>query len=86
MKKLYIDIRFAKCILALTAGWLMAGCSAEDELENGSATQQLSMTCGALFRSCAYFGAHLRTLIWDASSCRAAQPRGFPLGGSCHRR
>lgn len=41
---LYIDIRFAKCILALTAGWLMAGCSAEDELENGSATQQLSMT------------------------------------------
>lgn len=44
MKKLYIDIRFAKCLLALTAGWLMAGCSAEDELENGSATQQLSMT------------------------------------------
>lgn len=44
MKKLYIDIRFAKCILALTAGWIMAGCSAEDELENGSATQQLSMT------------------------------------------
>lgn len=44
MKKLYIDIRFAKCILALTAGWVMAGCSAEDELENGSATQQLSMT------------------------------------------
>ena len=44
MKKLYKDIRFAKCILALTAGWLMAGCSAEDELENGSATQQLSMT------------------------------------------
>ncbi len=44
MKKLYIDIRFAKCILALTAGWLMAGCSAEDELENGSAAQQLSMT------------------------------------------
>lgn len=44
MKKLYIDIRFAKCILALTAGWLMAGCSAEDELGNGSATQQLSMT------------------------------------------
>ena len=30
--------------LALTAGWLMAGCSAEDELGNGSATQQLSMT------------------------------------------
>ena len=44
MKKLYIDIRFAKCSLALTAGWLMAGCSAEDELGNGSATQQLSMT------------------------------------------
>lgn len=44
MKKLYIDIRFAKCILALTAGWVMAGCSAEDEQENGSATQQLSMT------------------------------------------
>ena len=44
MKKLYIDIRFIKCILALTAGWLMAGCSAEDELGNGSATQQLSMT------------------------------------------
>lgn len=44
MKKLYIDIRFAKCILALTAGWLMAGCSAEDELENGSAAQQLSIT------------------------------------------
>lgn len=44
MKKLYIDIRFAKCILALTAGLLMAGCSAEDELGNGSAAQQLSMT------------------------------------------
>lgn len=44
MKKLYIVIRFAKCILALTAGWLMAGCSAEDELGNGSAAQQLSMT------------------------------------------
>ena len=44
MKKLYKDIRFIKCILALTAGWLMAGCSAEDELENGSAAQQLSMT------------------------------------------
>ena len=44
MKKLYKDIRFIKCILALTAGWLMAGCSAEDELGNGSATQQLSMT------------------------------------------
>ena len=44
MKKLYIDIRFIKCILALTAGWLMAGCSAEDELGNGSAAQQLSIT------------------------------------------
>ena len=44
MKKLYKDIRFAKCILALTAGWLMAGCSAEDEQGNGSAAQQLSMT------------------------------------------
>ena len=44
MKKLYINIRFAKCILALTAGWLMAGCSAEDELGNGSAAQQLSLT------------------------------------------
>ena len=43
MKKLYKDIRFAKCILALTAGWLMAGCSAEDELGNGSAAQQLSI-------------------------------------------
>ena len=43
MKKLYIDIRFAKCLLALTAGWLMAGCSAEDELGNGSAAQQLSI-------------------------------------------
>ena len=44
MKKLYIDKRFAKCILALPAGWLMAGCSAEYELGNGSAAQQLSMT------------------------------------------
>ena len=44
MKKLYIDIRFIKCLLALTAGWLMAGCSADDELGNGSAAQQLSMT------------------------------------------
>ena len=44
MKKLYKDIRFVKCILALTAGWLMAGCSAEDELGNGSAAQQLSIT------------------------------------------
>lgn len=44
MKKLYKDTKFAKCILALTAGWLMAGCSTEDELGNGSAAQQLSMT------------------------------------------
>lgn len=44
MKKLYIDIRFIKCLLALTAGWLMAGCSAEDELGNGSTAQQLSIT------------------------------------------
>lgn len=44
MKKLYIDIRFAKCLLALTAGWLMAGCSVEDELGNGSTAQQLSIT------------------------------------------
>lgn len=43
MKKLYKDIRFTKCILALMAGWLMAGCSAEDELGNGSAAQQLSI-------------------------------------------
>ena len=41
---------------------------------------------GALFRSMGYYGAHLCALIWDASSCRAAQPGGFPLGGSCHRR
>ncbi len=39
-----------------------------------------------LFRSMGYYGAHVRALIWDAFSCRAAQPRGFPLGGSCHRR
>ena len=44
MKKLYKNIKFTKCILALTAGWLMAGCSAEDELGNGSAAQQLSIT------------------------------------------
>ena len=44
MKKLYKDIRFTKCILAITAGWLMAGCSAEDEQGNGSAAQQLSIT------------------------------------------
>ena len=42
--------------------------------------------CGALFRLWGYYGAHLRTLIWNAFSCRAARPRGFPLGGSCHRR
>ena len=33
-----------------------------------------------------YYGAHVCALIWDAFSGRAAQPRGFPLGGSCHRR
>ena len=43
MKKLYKNIKFVKCILALTAGWLMAGCSAEDELGNSSAAQQLSI-------------------------------------------
>ena len=43
MKKLYKNIKFEKCILALTAGWLMAGCSAEDELGNSSAAQQLSI-------------------------------------------
>ena len=37
--------------------------------------------CGALFRWWGYYGAHLRALIWGAFSCRAAQPRGFPLGG-----
>ena len=41
---------------------------------------------GAVFRSMGYYGAHVRALIWDAFSGRAAQPRGFPLGGSCHRR
>lgn len=30
--------------MALTAGWLMVGCSADDEQGNGSAAQQLSMT------------------------------------------
>ena len=30
MKKLYKDIRFTKGILTLTAGLLIAGCSAED--------------------------------------------------------
>lgn len=44
MKKLYKNIRFTKGILTLTAGLLIAGCSAEDELGNGSAAQQLSMT------------------------------------------
>ena len=34
-----------------------------------------------MFRWWGYYGAHLRALIWDAFSCRAAQPRGFPLGG-----
>lgn len=43
MKKLYKDIRFAKGILTLTAGLLIAGCSAEDELGNNSSAQQLNM-------------------------------------------
>lgn len=43
MKKLYKNTIFAKYILALTAGWLIAGCSAEDELGNNSSAQQLSM-------------------------------------------
>ncbi len=43
MKKLYKNTIFAKYILALTAGWLIAGCSAEDELVNNSSAQQLSM-------------------------------------------
>lgn len=43
MKKLYKDIRFTKGILTLTAGLLIAGCSAEDELGNNSSAQQLSM-------------------------------------------
>ena len=43
MKKLYKDIRFAKGILTLSAGLLIAGCSAEDELGNNSSAQQLSM-------------------------------------------
>ena len=37
--------------------------------------------CAALFRSWGYSVTHLRTLIWGAFSGRAAQPRGFPLGG-----
>ena len=40
----------------------------------------------ALLWSWGYYEPHVRALIWDAFSCRAAQPRGFPLGGSCHRR
>ncbi len=36
--------------------------------------------CGALFRLWGYYGAHLRTLIWNAFSCRAARPRGLPMG------
>ena len=43
MKKLYKDIRFTKGILTLTAGLLIAGCSAEDELGNNSPAQQLNM-------------------------------------------
>lgn len=43
MKKLYKDIRFTKGILTLTAGLLIAGCSAEDELGNNSSAQQLNM-------------------------------------------
>ena len=39
-----------------------------------------------LFQSWGYYGAHLRALIWGAFSCGSTQPRGFPLGGSCHRR
>ena len=42
----------------------------------------LVLALGAtLFRSMGYYGAHVRALIWDAFSGRAAQPRGFPLGG-----
>ena len=41
----------------------------------------LVLALGAtLFRSMGYYGAHVRALIWDAFSGRAAQPRGFPLG------
>lgn len=43
MKKLYKDIRFTKGILTLTAGLLIAGCSAEDELGSNSSAQQLNM-------------------------------------------
>ena len=42
--------------------------------------------CAALFRWWGYFVPHLRALIWNAFSCRIARPRGFPSGGSCHRR
>ena len=42
--------------------------------------------CAALFRWRGYFVPHLRALIWNAFSCRIARPRGFPSGGSCHRR
>ena len=42
--------------------------------------------CAALFRWWGYFVPHLRALIWNAFSCRIAQPRGFPSGGSYHRR
>ena len=38
MKKLYKDIRFTKGILTLTAGLLIAGCSAEDELKQLACT------------------------------------------------
>ena len=39
-----------------------------------------------MFRWWGYFVPHLRALIWNAFSCRIARPRGFPSGGSCHRR
>ena len=42
--------------------------------------------CAALFRWWGYFAPHLRALIWNAFSCRIARPRGFPSGGSYHRR
>ena len=41
---------------------------------------------GAAKRSLGYFVTHVRALIWGTFSCGATQPRGFPLGGSCHRR
>ena len=43
MKKLHKDIRFTKGILTLTAGLLIARCTAEDELGNNSSAQQLNM-------------------------------------------